>query len=203
MPYYREFFSSPVIRFVVAMSVVGILLTIIWFDGYSAIIALIAGALFYAVAEYFVHRFLLHEFPRLFPTLYKGHAAHHEHPRDLNHLFSPVHYDILIYCVYIPVVWLLVRQPSIVAAAVTGTLLFQLYYQWMHYVSHRPIVPRTAWGKWMKKRHLLHHYKDEHTWYGVSHPVLDYAMGTHKEKGQAGTPMDRQAETKSPRNIED
>jgi len=46
MSYYREFFSSPVIRFVVAMSVVGILLTIIWFDGYSAIIALIAGALF-------------------------------------------------------------------------------------------------------------------------------------------------------------
>ncbi|ALS28743.1 fatty acid hydroxylase [Paenibacillus sp. 32O-W] len=185
MSHYREFFSSNLIRFVAGSSLLGVTLTCLYFDGFVTILALALGALVYAVAEYVVHRYVLHEFPRLMPTLYRGHVEHHKHPQELKYLFSPVHYDVLIYAVYIPLVWLMFRQFSVVVAVVTGTLLFQLYYQWMHYAAHRPVVPRTAWGRWMKKKHLLHHFKDEYAWYGVSHPVLDYVMGTDKEQDRA------------------
>lgn len=181
MSHYREFFSRDVIRFVATSSLIGIVLTFLYFDGYATILALILGALVYVIAEYLVHRYILHEFPRLMPALYRGHEEHHRHPQDADHLFSPVRYDMMIYGVYFPLVWLFSGQLSIAAAVVTGTLLFQLYYQWMHFAAHRPIVPRTAWGKWMKKKHLLHHYKNEFTWYGVSNPALDYMMGTHQE----------------------
>lgn len=184
MLHYREFFTSPVIRLIAVMSLLGILLTCLQFDGYVTILALVLGALVYAFAEYVVHRYLLHEFPKLVPALYRGHVEHHKHPQELKYLFSPVYYDVLIYSAYIPMVWLVFRQFSVVVAVVTGSLLFQLYYQWMHYAAHRPIAPRTAWGRWMKKKHLLHHYKEEHAWYGVSHPVLDYALGTNKDKDQ-------------------
>ncbi|GAB2674328.1 sterol desaturase family protein [Paenibacillus thermoaerophilus] len=191
MAYYREFLSNNVIRFVAGLSLLGAALTCLYFDGYVTILALVLGALVYAVAEYAAHRYLLHEFPKLAPALYRGHVEHHKHPQELKYLFSPVYYDVLIYSIYIPLVWLVFRQFSVTVAVVTGTLLFQLYYQWMHYAAHRPIVPRTAWGRWMKKKHLLHHYKDEYAWYGVSHPVLDYVLGTHRERDrlarEAGT----------------
>lgn len=194
---YREFYTHSVIRFISALSIVGVTLCCYYFDGYATILALALGALVYAIAEYVVHRYLLHEFPRLLPVLYRGHAEHHRQPQEMKYLFSPVHYDILIYCVYIPLVWLLFRRISVVAPVVTGTLLFQLYYQWMHYAAHRPVVPRTAWGRWMKKKHLLHHYKDEYAWYGVSHPVLDYAMGTHKESDRPARKAGTETENSS------
>jgi len=182
MSYYREFFSNNVIRFVVGMSLIGLALCCMYFNGFVTILLLALGALIFAVAEYTVHRYLLHEFPNIAPFLHRGHEKHHRYPQELKYLFSPVHYDILLYTVYIPVVWAVFRQFSVVVPVVTGTLLFQLYYQWMHFVAHRPIIPKTSWGRWMKKKHLLHHYKDEFSWYGVSNPALDYALGTNKEQ---------------------
>ncbi|WP_126428585.1 sterol desaturase family protein [Brevibacillus marinus] len=182
MSKYHEFFSHHLIRFVMGMSLVGVVLTCVYFNGYVTILSLVLGALVFVVSEYLVHRYVLHELPWLAPALHRGHDEHHQHPMELKYLFGPVHYDILLYSAYIPLVWLIFRELSVVVAVVTGTLLYQLYYQWMHYVAHRPIVPLTPWGKWMKRKHLLHHYKDEAAWYGVSNPVMDYLLGTNKER---------------------
>jgi 4-hydroxysphinganine ceramide fatty acyl 2-hydroxylase len=63
-----------------------------------------------------------------------------------------------------------------------GLSLALLYYEWTHYVAHRPIQPRTPWGKWMKKIHIWHHYKNENYWYGVTNPALDMMFGTFKHE---------------------
>jgi len=181
MSNYREFFNTNLIRFVTGSSLLGVTLTCLYFNGYVTILGLVLGMIVFAISEYVVHRYLLHEFPKLMPSLYRGHVQHHQHPQAVKYLFGPVHYDVLFYCAYILLLWLLFHQFSIVVAVVTGTLLYQMYYQWMHYVAHRPITPRTAWGRWMKKKHLLHHSKDG-TWYGVSHPAMDYALGTNKQQ---------------------
>ncbi|WP_194166129.1 sterol desaturase family protein [Paenibacillus glucanolyticus] len=183
MRFYREFLGNHVIQFVSFLSIVGILLTVKSFQGYLSLILLIAGALVYAFAEYIVHRYILHEFPKLFSALYREHVEHHRNPNDIKYLFSPVYYDFLIYFIYVTLLWSVFRDFSYIAPMATGTLLFQLYYQWMHYAAHRPVAPRTVWGRWMKKKHLLHHFQDEHTWYGVSHPTLDFVMQTDKSKG--------------------
>lgn len=178
--YYREFFTNPMIAFITAVAAVGLALTIATFGGWRTVLYYLLGMALYAVFEYAVHRYLLHEFPKLIPAMYKGHVDHHDHPNDIDHLFSPLRYDVCVYAGYFVALWAIGRDLRTVVAWMAGTALFQLYYQWMHYVAHRPITPITPWGKWMRKKHLLHHFMDEHAWYGVSHPAMDYLMGTHK-----------------------
>jgi hypothetical protein len=182
MRYYREFLSSSMIRFVLLLGMTSLILTILHFEGVRTVLAFLAGAALYAVLEYLVHCYLLHQFPNAIPVLYKGHVKHHQYPTEFKHLFSPMWYDMVVYAAYFVVLWALFRNLSLVMAIIAGTSLYQLYYQWAHYIAHRPVTPLTRWGKWMKKNHLLHHYKDEQSWYGVSHPAMDYLMGTHKPK---------------------
>ena len=180
--YLREFFSSWMIRFVFALGIVSLIYTIAYFDGVKTVLAVLGGAIFFAIAEYFSHWLVLHKFPKFMPALHQGHAKHHEYPEEYQYLFSPVHYDVMLYAGYFIVLWAVFRDLPLVAAIIAGTSLYQVYYQWMHYASHRPITLKTPWGRWMKKKHLLHHYRDEHSWYGVSHPALDYLFGTHKPR---------------------
>lgn len=180
--YYREFLSSSMIQFILLLGIASLIYTSLNFDGWTTVLAVMSGAVFFAIAEYVSHCLILHKFPKFLPILYQGHAKHHEHPTEFRHLFSPMHYDLMLYLGYFAVLWILFRDLPLVFAIIAGTSLYQVYYQWMHYVSHRPITPKTPWGRWLKKKHLLHHYADEFSWYGVSHPALDYLFGTHKPR---------------------
>ena len=170
------------IQFLLLMAITSLILTTLNFEGIRTVFAALAGATVYAVAEYFVHYTLLHRFPKAIPSLYQAHEKHHQYPKELKYLFSPMWYDLVIYVVYFAILWAMFRNFPLVMAVIAGTSLYHLYYQWIHYISHRPVTPLTPWGKWLKKKHLLHHYKDEKAWFGVSHPVLDYLMGTHKPR---------------------
>jgi hypothetical protein len=192
MDNYKEFFSNVMIRFVAGVCAVSAAAAIYFYQGWPTWIAAAAGVVSFAVFEYAVHRYLLHQFPRIAPSMYAGHEAHHRNPNDIRHLFGPVHYDIAGYAAIIAILLAVGSGPAITSAAVAGISLMQLYYQWMHFASHRPVKLRTPWSKWMKKKHLLHHHMDDHAWYGVSNPVLDYVMGTSKPvrrtQASRGTP---------------
>ncbi|AIY04525.1 fatty acid hydroxylase [Planococcus sp. PAMC 21323] len=62
-----------------------------------------------------------------------------------------------------------------------------LLYEWKHYVAHRPIKPKTKFGKNVKKLHILHHFKNENYWYGVSTPFVDVLFGTLKDEKDVET----------------
>ncbi|MBX6395460.1 MAG: sterol desaturase family protein, partial [Alicyclobacillaceae bacterium] len=106
----------------------------------------------------------------------------HRYPTDTRYLFGPVYYDMLNYAVLFAAAWFLMRSLSVAVAVVFGASFSQMHYQWQHYVAHRPIRPLTPWGKRMKRWHLLHHYQDANAWFGVSHPFMDWIMGTHRSK---------------------
>jgi len=36
----------------------------------------------------------------------------------------------------------------------------------------------TRWGRFLKRFHRLHHYKNERHWFGVTHPFVDSVVGT-------------------------
>ncbi|WP_276355141.1 sterol desaturase family protein [Cohnella caldifontis] len=180
MGFYKEFYSNGMIRFVTGVFAASAAAAACFYDGWLTWVAAAAGVVLFALFEYAVHRYLLHQFPRIAPAMYAGHEAHHQDPNDIKHLFGPVHYDIIGYVLVFGVLLAASGSLPITCAAVAGISLMQLYYQWMHYASHRPVKLRTPWSKWMKKKHLLHHHMDDHAWYGVSNPVLDYFMGTWK-----------------------
>lgn len=62
-----------------------------------------------------------------------------------------------------------------------------LMYEWKHFIAHVPIKPKTKFGRWVKKLHLLHHHKNENYWYGVSTPFVDVLFGTLKDEKEVMT----------------
>ncbi|MBB6633635.1 sterol desaturase family protein [Cohnella thailandensis] len=183
---HREFWFNPMIAFILGTGLAALALAVAGFQGTATVLCLAGGAVVYAIFEYLVHRFLLHRFPRIAPAMHRGHAEHHRHPTELEHLFSPIRYDAVLYLGYSLANLAIFRDWRLASAVVAGSALFQLYYQWMHYAAHRPIKLATPWGRWMRKKHLLHHYLDEQSWYGVSHPVMDYLFGTSKPQSKKG-----------------
>jgi 4-hydroxysphinganine ceramide fatty acyl 2-hydroxylase len=177
--FIREFSSDRRPQFLAIMWLIYITYAVL--TGWSLITwgALLGGILFFFIFEYITHRFLLHGIGRvLMPRAYKGHVDHHEHPEQLSHMLTPNSYNIP----YHPFLWVVFglsfQSFHAAAAFMGGFVAFQLYYEWSHFVAHRPIAPRTAWGKYMKKHHLLHHYKASHAYYGVTNSALDHMLGT-------------------------
>lgn len=140
-----------------------------------------AGLAIFFFVEYFIHRFVLHGiFSKLMPKAHQGHDDHHEHPTEMRYLLTPNSYNVP-YHIGLWIVFTVLSQSMHTGGAIMlGLATLHLYYEWAHFVSHRAIVPRTKWGKWMKKHHLLHHYKSPEGWYGVTNPAFDKLLGTNR-----------------------
>ncbi|MZQ86246.1 hypothetical protein GQF01_29510 [Paenibacillus sp. 5J-6] len=181
--YVKEFMGQRLILFLFSLCLFSGCGVIATFGTFRTIVAMCVGPVLVILIEYLVHRYLLHEFPRIVPIAYKGHVAHHDSPNDVKFLFGPVSFDIFAYLLIYGTAFMVTGFDWHLALAVVfGASGFQVYYQWKHYISHRPIKPLTPWGKWMKKRHLLHHHLDEKSLYSVTNPMLDIVMRTNQPK---------------------
>jgi hypothetical protein len=179
-PYWREFATDARVLFIAAEFVLAAVTTAVTPWSSASVWWFLGGIVFFFFVEYLIHRFLLHGTLRyVLPPAYKGHVMHHAHPTEMRYLLTPNVYNIPSYAVVWILMWWITGDLHATAAFVTGVSAYQLYYEWTHFVSHRPIIPKTPWGRWMKKFHLLHHYKNPHYWYGVTHPAMDVILGTH------------------------
>ncbi|MGZ3516183.1 MAG: sterol desaturase family protein [Vulcanimicrobiaceae bacterium] len=151
--------------------------------GFSAI-ALVIGAVVFFISEYTTHRFLFHAKPSRVPFVlrlqHRLHYDHHTDPSKLELLFLPAWFVLPTAALYLIVAFALTHNIGTSVCALSGSLAAMLYYEWVHYVAHVPFVPRTPLGKYMKKYHLWHHFKNEHLWYGVTNPSVDLVVGTYR-----------------------
>jgi hypothetical protein len=51
-------------------------------------------------------------------------------------------------------------------------------YEWIHFLIHSPYIPRGRYYKIARRSHRLHHYKNEHFWFGVTTDAGDRVIGT-------------------------
>jgi len=151
---------------------------------FSLVGALIGAAVFF-VSEYTTHRFLFHAQPSKFPFVlklqHKLHYDHHIDPPKIELLFLPWWFVIPTVLVYYGIFLAIVRNPALAFALAFGSLCALLYYEWVHYVAHIPFNPVTPFGRYVKKYHLWHHFKNEHFWYGVTNPSMDFAGATYRD----------------------
>ena len=143
-----------------------------------------AGALWFTLFEYLLHRFLFHGLLRIakdVPSRFRAfmaHGYHHEFPDDKMRLVMP------------PMIsWPLgghVRGRLLAAARLgsraagaAGTMFAYIGYDWVHYYTHH-FHPRGGIGKWMRVYHLRHHHQDPNAHYGVSSPLWDLPFGTFR-----------------------
>lgn len=145
---------------------------------------ILAGIILFYASEYSFHRFLFHAPPSNWNWLrrlqHRLHYDHHVEPSRLDLLFLPLWFALPNLALTGLIAWAALGKWQLAVALLLGSVLALLHYEWVHYVAHIPYRPRTRFGRWMKKYHLWHHFKNEQLWYGVSNPVLDVIARTYR-----------------------
>jgi sterol desaturase/sphingolipid hydroxylase (fatty acid hydroxylase superfamily) len=134
-----------------------------------------AGALTWQAIEYGLHRFLSHRppaRPRAIFLHFLLHGCHHKFPMDTDRLvFPPLPASLIVALVFAGVRAALPRAPA--AAAFGGIMAGYVAYDCMHYAMHA-----GALGGPLAAAHMRHHYREPGAGFGISSPLLDWALGT-------------------------
>lgn len=184
--YVKEFFFYPDIFIMSCLFLISLGYMTLNLASIGPIIAFVIGMISYTLTEYVTHRFLFHIKPPknafLLQLLKRLHYNHHSIPDNLHLLFLPLWYTLPNITIAGAAAYFISSSIVITNAFIAGVIIFLLLYEWKHYIAHRPIIPLSPWGRWMKKVHLWHHYKNENYWYGVTNPIYDLALGTFKDQ---------------------
>jgi len=151
-------------------------------------IGYVGGLLLWSLAEYLLHRYVFHYEPKaewLQRVWYLIHGVHHEQPQCKTRLVMPpilsIPLALLHYGLFVLVVGVLLHSPLWVAPLFAGFITGYLIYDMVHYATHHLGM---KWGflKFLKRYHLLHHYKTPDDRYGISSPIWDVVFGTRPRK---------------------
>jgi len=145
--------------------------------------------------EWLIHVSLLHSKPRRLgpwtidlPTA-RMHRWHHREPTLLEAVLIP---GSLIAGFLVPVflvMWLLSWPWALLGASHVGvwltllivSVLLTATYEWSHFLIHTPYRPRSRYYRTIWRSHRLHHFKNEHYWFGVSSDAADRVLGTNPD----------------------
>ena len=150
--------------------------------------ALAVGMLLFPIAWYFVHRFILHgswmyKTPLLASLWKRVHYDHHRFPNDLSVLFGGLHTTLPTILLVAGPLGYLIDGWSGGLAAIAGTVIMTCFTEFMHSGEHLAFEPKSKFWQTMKKRHLAHHFHNEHGNYGIAEFFWDWAFGTlYKEQ---------------------
>ncbi len=146
------------------------------------------GLFFWTLTEYLLHRFVFHYEPKSEWGKYLHfmmHGVHHDYPNDSLRLVMPpvvsIPLAVMFYYLFVAVL-----GPVMTAPFYAGFLLGYMIYDSWHYASHHFAMKSAGW-LWLKQYHMLHHYQDPNTRFGVSSPLWDYVFGTVATKPEKTT----------------
>lgn len=139
---------------------------------------LVGGYVFWTLVEYFGHRFFFHwEIPgRIGARLhFLIHGIHHEYPSDPLRLVMPLLLSGPIMALGAAAILPLAGVAGV--ATLAGFIAGYVAYDMVHFHLHNG-QPRTAFGQYLRRVHMLHHFRDPRIGYGVSAPWWDIVFGT-------------------------
>ncbi|QZY29170.1 sterol desaturase family protein [Nocardioides coralli] len=144
--------------------------------------------------EWVVHVAVLHWRPRalgpvrLDPLLARKHRAHHADPRDLPLVFIPTPVLAWLLPAYVVLAWLVLPTVTSGLTLLVSVYAIKLGYEWTHYLVHSDYRPRSRWFRHVWRNHRLHHYKNEHYWFGVATAgTVDRVLGTYPQPSAVTT----------------
>ena len=183
---FMEFFSHshPLVPLLLFLPIVGGMLFLSFWQRHLSILAVaglfIAGLFIWTGVEYIFHRYLFHyrSQSRWAQRLhFIVHGSHHDYPNDVSRISTPPSMSIPIAALFYVICALIFGRfaPPVFA----GLMLGYVFYETIHYASHHFPMKRSVW-RWMKQNHLQHHYRDDHSGYGVSSPLWDYVFGSKR-----------------------
>jgi sterol desaturase/sphingolipid hydroxylase (fatty acid hydroxylase superfamily) len=176
---------GPVILVLAAVGVsrIGVLL---------AIALMVAGYLTWTLTEYWVHRAVFHfqpRGPRTESFVWAIHGVHHDHPNDPRRIVALPVVSIPIGAAAAALFWLVLPGATWLPFAAGwggGYLVYDLLHAYLHLGR-----PRSALIRWLRARHLRHHFADPRGDFGVSAPYWDHVFGTALPPRQLSRRADR------------
>lgn len=161
----------------------------------------IAGGILAAqpFTEWLIHVVVLHWKPRtiggrsLDPLLARKHREHHADPTDPDLIFVPM--PVLRRALpSVVVMWALAgRRARTTLTGVATSYSMLSAYEWTHFLIHTRYRPRRRLYTAVWRAHRLHHYRNEHYWFGVTMHLADRVLGTYPSRD--AVPLSRTART--------
>ncbi|HWZ90524.1 MAG TPA: sterol desaturase family protein [Polyangiaceae bacterium] len=138
----------------------------------------ILGFAFWTFAEYWLHRLVFHWQNRTAwgrRLHFLLHGVHHEWPRDRYRLVMPPGASVPLYFAFLGLFLFVFGRFgwAFHAGFAAGYLFYDLTHYWLHHGS-----PRSAYGRQLRKNHMLHHFKDSGSRFAVSNLIWDRVFGT-------------------------
>lgn len=148
------------------------------------------GVLVWSLFEYLLHRFIFHMRPsddfNSKARMFMFHGYHHEFPNDKHRLVAPLIMSLPLGAMFGVIYFFLAGNAWLPMLA--GTALGYLSYDWIHYYTHH-FRPKKGIGKYLRRFHMVHHYKDWDRNHGISSPLWDlffFSRHTKKHDAKAG-----------------
>jgi sterol desaturase/sphingolipid hydroxylase (fatty acid hydroxylase superfamily) len=180
-------FASPRILAPAAMAAIAVRIAL---GGWSWRDAIIPAAILAAepFTEWMIHVFILHFRPRTFrgrpvdPLVARKHRAHHLDPRDAPLVFVPTPVLVPAIIGAVVIYSLAFREARPALTAIAASLAMLSAYEWTHFLIHSSYRPRRAPYRVMWRAHRLHHFRNEHYWFGVTMHLGDRVLRTYPAK---------------------
>ena len=144
----------------------------------------LVGLVIWTFVEYNIHRFLFHFTPHNAwqqRIVFLFHGVHHAQPRLKTRLVMPpvvsIPMSAVFLLLYTFIFGQLLGQPQWVGPVVAGFTVGYLAYDLIHYATHH-LAMRHGYLKYLKRYHMLHHYKTPDQRFGVSSPLWDIVFKT-------------------------
>jgi dihydroceramide fatty acyl 2-hydroxylase len=137
------------------------------------------GYLAWTLFEYWLHRLLFH-LPARGPIsagiYFFIHGVHHDWPWDTSRLVMPpavsISLALLFYYLFCGIFGS-AQAHGFFAGFVGGYLIYDTAHWYIH-AGH----PRTRWGNYIQRQHMIHHFRAPNTRFGVSCPWWDVVFRT-------------------------
>jgi sterol desaturase/sphingolipid hydroxylase (fatty acid hydroxylase superfamily) len=139
----------------------------------------VSGVLAWTFVEYWLHRTFFHWLPKASwgdRLHFLVHGVHHTWPRDKYRLVMPPAVSISLFWIFLGIFTLLFGRAymwGFHAGFTVGYMGYDLTHYYIHHFS-----PRSEYGRNLKKHHMLHHFKDHGSRFGVSSRLWDHVFGT-------------------------
>ncbi|MCC7384515.1 MAG: sterol desaturase family protein [Deltaproteobacteria bacterium] len=154
-------------------------------------LAIIAAVLVsWPLQEWLIHVFILHFEPKRIGRftidlrVAKKHREHHRDPWRLDNLFIPTHIHPFAVPAQLLFWWLVTPTLPLAITGVAIYFVLSLHYEWVHYLVHVRYRPRSRWYGRLWRNHRLHHFMNEHYWFGVSMLSGDHLLRTAPDRGE-------------------
>ena len=155
-------------------------------NGLEITALVLGGVVFWSLAEYWLHRKFFHwTWPKRLH--YIIHGAHHIYPDDNGRVVFPPTASLMLGALFF-LLFLLVLGYAAALPFFAGFVVGYLWYDMTHFWTH-VAKPKSRYGKFLRRHHMLHHFSEPEKKFGVSSPLWDFVFGTYGKsprKGDAG-----------------